>query len=291
MTKEEFYNNLFVPNSSIDFGGVIKEYPYFQTARIAHLQQLHDSKNVLFSQELPRTALYSGNRKSLYKLILREVLLDKLVEIDEAISSEADSESPRKELDPSPDRIAADHTPTLTHEKKNELEVQPIRDPLLNRQIIEQAITYSIEKDIDDISADETKNKDEEAEPISSDTTEEIDISTLSFTDWLKRSTDHKSENQSKKSIESIIDKFIDNEPKLDSPKAEFFSPSELAKKSIQDNEDFVTETLAKIYVNQGNYEKAIRAFERLSLNYPEKSIYFADQIKSIKDLTKENKS
>ena len=57
MTKEEFYTNLFAPQSSIDFLDIIKDYPYFQTARIAHLNQLHDSKDVLFSEELPRTAL------------------------------------------------------------------------------------------------------------------------------------------------------------------------------------------------------------------------------------------
>ena len=43
-----------------------------------------------------------------------------------------------------------------------------------------------------------------------------------------------------------------------------------------------------KELVEQKEYQKAIKAFERLSLNYPEKSIYFADQIKSVEDLIKE---
>jgi len=58
-------------------------------------------------------------------------------------------------------------------------------------------------------------------------------------------------------------------------------------KKSIEDNDDLTTETLAKIYIDQGHYERAIQAYKILCLKYPKKSGFFANQIKIIKSKIK----
>lgn len=87
-----------------------------------------------------------------------------------------------------------------------------------------------------------------------------------------------------KKSTDVLIEKFIVEKPSIQRPKADFFSPVEKASLSIQESEEFVSETLAKIYTNQQRYKKAIRIYEKLSLNYPEKSTYFALLIEHLKD-------
>ena len=128
------------------------------------------------------------------------------------------------------------------------------------------------------------------------------DIDSLSFTDWLKhlntgeriiesQTTIKESENtENQLNAFELIDKFIRDEPKMTRQKTEFFSPVNMAKQSVAEDITFVSETLAKIYVLQGNYAKAIKAYENLRLKYPEKRLYFASQIKNLRKLINQQK-
>ena len=91
---------------------------------------------------------------------------------------------------------------------------------------------------------------------------------------------------QHKKTSRDLIENFIKEDPKISKPKkTDFFSPVNMARISVVEDLSFVTETLAKIYEKQGNYAKAINAYENLILKYPEKNIYFAGRIEEIKNL------
>ena len=79
-----------------------------------------------------------------------------------------------------------------------------------------------------------------------------------------------------------IIEKFLKEDPTIKPPKPEQIDNENKAKKSAEDRYDLVSETLAKIYIEQMLYHKAIDTYKKLSLKYPEKSGYFADLIQSI---------
>ena len=88
--------------------------------------------------------------------------------------------------------------------------------------------------------------------------------------------------------VESILDKFLRENPVITRPKAEFYSPVNMARQSAEESEEMVSETLAQIYVRQGLYKKAILTYEKLVLLYPDKKTYFAaliDQIRNSNNL------
>lgn len=97
-------------------------------------------------------------------------------------------------------------------------------------------------------------------------------------------------QHEKKLSRKELIDKFIAENPSISKPKAEFYNPISVAQNSITDHGEIVSETLAKIYFKQGYFDKAISIYEKLSLNNPEKSVYFAAQIEMIKASQTNNK-
>lgn len=80
----------------------------------------------------------------------------------------------------------------------------------------------------------------------------------------------------------ALIDRFIREQTPEPRAKQAFFTPQEAAKRSLEDSDELVTETLARIYAAQGNTEKAIRAYRSLALKYPDKSSYFAALVKEL---------
>lgn len=83
--------------------------------------------------------------------------------------------------------------------------------------------------------------------------------------------------------VESILEKFMRENPSIARPKSEFYSPMNMAKQSAEESNEIVSETLAQIYTRQGLYKKAIVMYEKLGLQYPEKLPYFAGLISQIK--------
>jgi len=100
------------------------------------------------------------------------------------------------------------------------------------------------------------------------------------------RFTDVKSAGDPLDKRTRMIDDFLRNRSDIRFQRpADNESREDLSESSASEHDDFLTETLAEIFVGQKKFKKAIESFEKLSLKFPEKSIYFAARIEEIKSL------
>lgn len=86
----------------------------------------------------------------------------------------------------------------------------------------------------------------------------------------------------------ALVDAFLDASPEEKEPQTLVITVAEKPENEDSDelqDEEFLTESLAKIYIKQRRYAKALEIIRKLSLKYPEKNIYFADQIRFLEKL------
>ena len=310
MTKQDFIFYLNAPEElnghSIDaLEKLVKEYPYFQTGRMLYLKNLHNQNSIDYEKNLHITSAYVPGGKVLYNLIRKksqeeqQVISHQLSVIGEKPKEEAIvilKEVPIiiREKDSSLPIVAKEETG-----KKDEYdELHPDSYRELEKEILREA--YKTSMTIDLLQEEEVKSQKHvvsEAEPSKAE--QPISKSgKYSFNDWLKvvsgKSPDSAVQEMviQKKQKSDLIDNFLlDQTAKSSSkPKMEFFSADSMAKKSIQDDETFVSETLASIYLKQGNLPKALRAYEILVVKYPEKIHIFAPLLEKIKKLLQDQR-
>ena len=141
-----------------------------------------------------------------------------------------------------------------------------------------------ISSDINNIETEKESEEKQELEigkPLNFDETENY-----SFSEWLSLSEIKKIERSKQKEENILINDFIQNPDSIKQVKKKnFFKPISAAKNSLLENDELVTPTLAKVYLEQEHFEKAILAYKKLCLKYPEKNSFFASQIKLIKKL------
>lgn len=101
---------------------------------------------------------------------------------------------------------------------------------------------------------------------------------------WMDR------ENENGKNTEELIDRFIRTNPRI-KPSSDFVPPGKDFSQPAEEilSEQVMTETLARIYVRQKKYDRAVEAYRILMLKNPKKSSFFADRIKELEKLRDKN--
>ena len=247
---------------SLSLEKIIEEFPYFQSARILRLKHLYNQDSFKYNYALKVAASYTTDRSILFDFITS----DNFVTVQNGLYDQKVAEL--MDIDVFGSEIVEIK---VEESKKNTLEQSII-------STIESANPKTLEEKL------------EIGKPLEFSKQE-----THSFQEWLQLSRlkpierENKSEeiDEEKKKKLDLIDKFIETNPKI-SPVNKDAKPV-VKEAVIEDKSYLMTETLAKVYLEQKKYLRAIQAYEILILKYPEKSSFFADRISDIKILQQSN--
>ena len=279
----------------------IMEYPYFQPLRALYLKGLKQKNSYKYNNMLKMTAAHTADRSVLFDYITSDVFNQN--EISQQIKQTSEYIKSLKVNDV--DDISVNRSVTIDDALKEHIKAtEGVLDPHLFEAKQESLVTpeETIPKIEDSIIAVDVENVKPEkklkiGKPLEFDKSE-----SHSFAEWLKI-TSFKPINRSDKDANAIseskvvsplenkldiIDKFISENPKIKPVKDQQPKPK-LINNDENVSDSLMTETLARIYLEQKNYDKAIQSYKILSLKYPEKSSFFADQLKLITELKDNN--
>ena len=253
-----------------DLKTLSEDYPYSGILQTLYAKALHNCDSIFFEEQLKKTAIVNANRKKLYQIIHQPKLQKTIDKI------ELDAQSETKGIQKKPVKPLSDLDKTARKEQED-----PEREfDEVEKNILIEAINSTMHLDVPDTIPPIEELTTPQSGELNMDSTDSEEKIKSEFTDWFSNGNNSFKE---RKDISNLVEGFLEAEDSK-SNKKDFFSPTNLAKISLVDNEEFVTETLAKVYASQGNFEKAIRIYERLMLDNPEKKTFFASQIRSLKE-------
>ena len=281
---------------------IIEEFPYFQSARALYLKGLKNESSFKYNQELKTTAAYTTDRSILFDFITSDHFNQN--EISQYIKQNS---AHLKHIEVDVEDISVNKSVVIDYALKQQIkESAAILDPALfepKEARPPKPFTLDESEAIQEIeTVQETEPASPEeilklGKPLQFDKNE-----SHSFNEWLKltkfkpikrdveeeliKEEEDISSERAKKF--KLIDKFISENPKI-TPSKNTSTKKNLAKAQMIQPEALMTETLARIYVEQKNYKKAIQSYKILSLKYPEKSSFFANQIKAVEQLQEQN--
>jgi hypothetical protein len=294
--------------TTTELSDLIGVFPYFQSAYLLLLKGLRNTADVRFESQLKKSALHVADREVLYYLLsgseihstsgtpdkaepehtaepqhveiipvqdteLQQTVIESARNSDDLISEIERNYTAEQGTSPGETWQGANNDSIAVAESgDNDFSATILLIDEASGEV-EERITYmdpgfsqsfdgdllELEKETEQLSGEPEKTMD--LEPLAEHTPDKLQVQA------------------------DLIDRFIASNPRIEPVRVKDDSPvNDIAHRFTENSGGFVTETLARIYINQGYYSRAIDIYERLSLKYPEKSSYFAAQIEKIKE-------
>lgn len=225
-------------------------YPYYQPARLLLLRNLYLLHDSTFDEELRHAAVYIADRKKLFELVEagHYKLRDDAPKDVEKQQNDINAKTQRKDEPSSKDRTS---------------------------KLIDDFLGQIPEK---------TQTEDEKRKPTAADAT----VDYVAY--LLENESEEEKNSQTSPQLKGhvLIDDFLLNDDgKMQLQDEPEYEPEleETTDDAESEDSGYFTETLARIYIKQGRYSKALEIIRRLNLIYPKKNRYFADQIRFLEKL------
>ena len=226
-------------------------YPYYQTVRLLLLQNLYLLHDPTFDEELRRAAIYITDRRVLFQMI-------------EAVHYRHPSHQSNLS-NPSTQNTQSTQNPPTSDSR-----------------------TLSLINNFLDSIPQEGETEEEKINRGRKPTPADAAVDYVAY--LLETEGDVMGNNSvPQMKGQSLIDDFINIDKGRfvlsEEPQSPQLPEEEPETDENTSNEGIFTETLARIYIKQGKYSQALEIIQRLSLVYPKKNAYFADQIRFLKKL------
>ncbi len=260
---------------------LLEKAPYFQAARAIRLKGLKEHQEFSYNSALKKTAAYTTDRDILFDFITSEEFNQNTIARQIRQQEDRLKEMTVYEHEEVHGRRSIDLDDAI---KMKQSESERVMDPAL----FERAQLKDNSSGSANTSGASEEDNLEIGKPLEFDQKE-----SHSFSEWLKLTTaepverENEPENEDRQRKFDLIEEFIAKNPKIKPVKS--VSKNNLAEDSMTSQESLMTETLARVYLEQKNYKKAIQAYKILILKNPEKSGFFADQIRAIEKLQDTN--
>ena len=284
--------------------GLSKDYPWCSSYHIILAKGYANQESYLQNKQLRIASTYAGSREQLFLYFHKnqdqdapegtnlEKLTNEKSEEKASLSVPSPNEKKTKSIDKKPKPIISEEKhPSIDFDKI--VKYNPIEElkPVEQKnkpdkvQIPIEQIPYNPEKELAKLIDDSDQMEDKD------------------FMYWInhvdkigsksKKGTKKSSKKTTKKEnspdhVQALLDQFLATKRSRPIQNRSFYNAQDKAEESEMDKMNIISETLLDIYVKQGHFEKAILGYEKLSLQNPDKSAYFAARIKEIKQTQNE---